>query len=70
MAFQDEIKRFDNKVLRHSDTLVTTADGSKYVEDKNHVKTRLAATGNQFYVMDFKPDTQVGEIRPYLCLGK
>lgn len=55
--------------MRHSDTLVTTADGSKYVEDKNHVKTRLAATGNQFYVMDFKPDTQVGEIRPYLCLG-
>ena len=70
MSFQEEIKMFNKKGLRHSDTLVTTADGVKYIEDENHVRTQLAAPGNQFYVHDFKPDLQVGEIRPYLCLGK
>ena len=74
MSFLSEIQGFKKAVLKTASTLITTADGSQYMETRDkyghHKKTLVAVGATLGYLADVKPDLQVGEILPGLILGK
>lgn len=74
MSFLSEIKGFSRSALRNTETTVTRADGRQYTEKMDEFgysrRVSRASTGSAGYVVDFKPDLQVGRILPDLLLGE
>lgn len=69
----DEIRKFSQRKLRKVETKVTTGSGEQ-VTEKRSAKglTQIKSDGinGPGYVLDHKPDLQVGMIIPGLYIGK
>ena len=69
-----EIKQFSRDNLRKTVTMVTRLDGVQCVETRDEFGNMYSRELNSTppsngYVLDFKPDLQIGQILPDLLLG-
>lgn len=72
MSFLAEIEAFSRRSLRKTDTNVTREDGRVFIERRDQFgkSTFISTDGSTAgFVVDVKPDLQVGRILPGLLLG-
>ena len=72
MSFLKDIEGFSKKKLKSVDTEITTVDGRRLKETRDHYgRCHLENVGGSLgYVGDVKPDLQVGEILDGVILGE
>ena len=71
-SFLNSLKSFDKTKLKHTDTRVTTTDGSQVIEKRDSTgRVSVEKTGPSYgFVPSFVEDLQVGEVVPgKLILG-
>lgn len=81
MSFLDELTK-TRKMLKPTDTQVTTADGYTYIESHSEIHTNAKQTYSgrppnlvlrppscSGYVIDDKPDLQIGSVMENILLG-